>query len=96
MSQPHRPQGPRGDRITSEPRPDPAPVDPSLDEVGNGREDWTWLEISEAEREELLKETDIYLAKLAEKVGEPSAKHIARAEVLLDQLNGARATEAPT
>ncbi len=53
-----------------------------------------WLEISEEEREELLKETDIYLAELAEKVGEPSAKHIARAEVLLDQPNGARATEA--
>ncbi len=95
MSQPHGPRGPRGDRITSEPRPDPAPVDRSVDDVGDRREDWTWLQISEEEREELLKETDIYLAELAEKVGEPSAKHITRAEVLLDQLNGARATEAP-
>ena len=95
MPQPRQPQCPGGDRIAPKARPYPDPVDPGLDEVGNGREDWMWLQISEEEREALLKETDIYLAELAEKVGEPSAKHIARAQVLLDQLNGARATEAP-
>ena len=89
MPQPHGSQVPGSDRIASESRPDPAPADPGLDEVGSSREDWTWLEISEEEREALLRETDIYLAERATKVGEPSAEHIANAQALVDRLNGA-------
>ena len=89
VSKPPGPQGSRSDRIASEPRPDPAPVDPGLDGVGDCEEDWAWLEISDEEREALLKETDIYLAELAKKVGEPSAEHIANAQALVDRLNGA-------
>ena len=89
MPRPHGSEVPGSDRIASESRLDPAPVDPGLDEVGSSREDWTWLEISEEEREALLKETDIYLAELAEEVGEPSAEHIANAQALVDRLNGA-------
>ena len=51
-------------------------------------DDRSWMEISEEKREALLEETDRYLAELASKVGEPSAKHIARANALLDKLNG--------
>ena len=95
MSQPRRPKGRGGGQFASKPRSQQPPFNPDPGDGDYRPEDWTWLEISEEEREELLKETDIYLAELAEKVGEPSAKHIARAEVLLDQPNGARATEAP-
>ena len=89
MSKPRRPQGPVSDRIASEPRPDPAQADPRLDEVDSSQDDWAWLEISEEEREALLRETDIYLAERAEKFGEPSAEHIANAQALVDRLNGA-------
>ncbi|MCY4665443.1 MAG: hypothetical protein OXC00_12320 [Acidimicrobiaceae bacterium] len=89
MSRRRRPPGPRGSQSASRPRQDPIPADPGLDEVDSRREDWTWLEISEEEREALLKETDIYLAELAEEVGEPSAEHIANAQALVDRLNGA-------
>ena len=47
------------------------------------------LEISDEEREALLKETDIYLAERAKRLGEPSAEHIANAQALVDRLNGA-------
>lgn len=89
MSQPRGLQGPANDRIASEPRADPAPADPDLDEFSDSEEDWAWLEISEEERDALLKETDIYLAELAERFGEPSAEHIANAQALVDRLNGA-------
>ena len=95
MSQPRGPQGPGSDRIASGPRPDSAPADPGLDEVSNREEDWTWLEISEEEREALLKETDIYLAERAEKLGEPSAEHFADAQALVDRLDGASGGGSP-
>ena len=69
--------------------PDATPVDPGLDEAGSSEEDWAWLEISEEEREALLRETDIYLAERAKELGEPSAEHIANAQALVDRLNGA-------
>ena len=87
--------GSRGGRIASELRPDPAPVDPGLDGVGDCEEDWAWLEISEEEREALLRETDIYLAERAEKLGEPSAEHFADAQALVDRLNGALGGGSP-
>ena len=89
MSKPSGPQGSEGDRIAAQPRLDTAPVDPGLNEVGSSREEWAWLEISEEEREALLRETDIYLAERAQKLGEPSAEHIANAKALVDRLNGA-------
>lgn len=95
MSQPCGSQGSRGDRIASGPRPHSAQADPGLDEVSNREEDWTWLEISEEEREALLKETDIYLAERAEKLGEPSAEHFANAQALVDRLNGALGDGSP-
>lgn len=95
MSKPRSRQGSRGDGIASEPRPDPAQADPGLDEVSNRQEDWTWLEISEEEREALLKETDIYLAERAEKLGEPSTEHFANAQALVDRLNGALGGGSP-
>ncbi len=52
-------------------------------------DDRSWMEISEEEREALLEETDRYLAELVSKVGEPSAKHIARADALWNKINGA-------
>ena len=52
-------------------------------------DDRSWMDISEEEREALLEELDVYLAELASKVGEPSAKHIARAEALMNKINGA-------
>lgn len=52
-------------------------------------DDRSWMEISEEDREALLEELDVYLAELASKVGEPSAKHIARAEALMNKINGA-------
>lgn len=89
MSEMNRPQGSSGDLIASEPRADRTQASPGPDGGGDGEEDWAWLEISEEEREALLKETDIYLAELAEKFGEPSAEHIANAQALVDRLNGA-------
>lgn len=95
MSLPRRPQGPIGDQIASESRPDPAPADSGDGEAGSSREDWAWLEISEEKRDALLRETDIYLAELAEKLGEPSAEHIANAQALVDRLNGAQGDGCP-
>lgn len=95
VSKPRSPQGSQDDRIASEPRPDPAPVDPGLDGVDDCEEDWAWLEISEEEREALLRETDIYLAERAEKLGEPSAEHFANAQALVDRLNGALGGGSP-
>ncbi len=89
MSQPPSRQGTGSDRIATGPGPDPASADPGPDEVGYREEDWTWLEISEEERDALLKETDIYLAERAKQLGEPSAEHIADAQALVDRLNGA-------
>ena len=51
--------------------------------------DRSWLDISEEQREALLEEAEKYLAELVSKVGQPSAKHIARAKGLLDKINGA-------
>ena len=95
MSKPRSPQGSRDARIAAEPRPDATPVDPGLDEAGSSEEDWAWLEISDEEREALLKETDIYLAELAERFGEPSAEHFANAQALVDRLNGALGDGSP-
>ena len=95
MSLPRRPQGPESDQIASESRPDPVPADPGDGEVGSNQEEWAWLEISEEEHEALLRETDIYLAELAEKLGEPSAEHIANAQALVDRLNGAQGDGCP-
>ena len=44
------------------------------------------MDIPEDERERLLQETDDYLAELAKKVGQPSAKHVERAKRLLESL----------
>jgi len=41
---------------------------------------------AELRRQELLEETDRYLAELIEEVGEPSAKAIARAEALARRI----------
>lgn len=57
------------------------------DDDSRGVLDQRWMEISDERREELLKEADIYLAELAEKVGEPSPKHIARAKALVKNIN---------
>ena len=48
--------------------------------------DRSWMDIPEEERERLLQETDDYLAKLTNKVGQPSAKHVARAKRLVESL----------
>ena len=44
---------------------------------------------AELRRQELLEETDRYLAELIETVGEPSARALARAEALSRQLRRA-------
>ena len=89
MPSPRLPPGLTSDPIASESQPDPAPADPGDGEVGSDLEDWAWLDISEEKRDALLKETDIYLAERAEKLGEPSAEHVANAQALVDRLNGA-------
>ena len=44
------------------------------------------MDIPDRERERLLQETDDYLAELAEKVGQPAAKHVERAKRLVESL----------
>ena len=61
----------------------------SEDEYDRPSADRSWMDISEEKRTALLEELDVYLAELAAKVGEPSAKHIARAEALMKEINGA-------
>ena len=64
-------------------------IEMSEDDHGGPSDDRSWMDISEERRKALLEELDVYLAELAAKVGEPSAKHIARAEALMKEINGA-------
>ena len=48
--------------------------------------DRSWMEIPDEERQRLLQEADDYLEELIEKVGQPSAKHVAHAKRLVESL----------
>ena len=99
MAQPRISRGSRsGGRFASQPLAKSASFETGLDlgdiETSDDDDDLysddrSWMEISEEKRQALLEELDIYLAELASKVGEPSAKHIARADALWEKINGA-------
>ena len=79
---------PLADTPPFETDPEPANIGAPDDDGDLHTDDRSWMEISEEKRKALLEETDRYLAELVSKVGEPSAKHISRANALLDKLNG--------
>ena len=107
MSQKRWPKGSRrGGQFAPKPSAAAAQLDHSVDlakqiDQGNAESGFdrtgdcrAWMEISDAKRQALMREADLYLAELIEEFGEPSPKHVARAKAFVESLRNAKAASS--